>query len=75
MRRILTIATYLILVFGFVYISWQLGRAFAMSEDQEVTIVLQDSECWVYKALIDELMEPGGKGELNAKYNEYRKRE
>ena len=57
MRRILTIATYVILAFGFVYMSWQLGRAFAMSEEQEVTIVLQDTECWVYKALIDELIE------------------
>jgi len=58
MTRILTIATYLIFAFGFVYISWQLGRAFAMSEEQQVTIVLQDTQCWVYKALIDELVEP-----------------
>jgi len=72
MKKLLSIASFLILAFGFMYISWHVGRAYAKADNQEVTIILQDIEdCKVHKALIFELVEPSGKYEIHTKYEEY----
>ncbi len=64
MRKILSIASYAILVFAFGYMSWQVGRAYAESENIKTT------DCTVYVELIDELINPSIAVEINARYKE-----
>ena len=65
MRNILSIASYVILAFGFFYMSWQVGRAYAAAENAET------EDCAVYIELIDELAQLSGNYEIHTKYKEY----
>ncbi len=82
--------SYVVLVFGFLYLTWHMGRAFERAGAKEVTVTscttMQDEiDCHaiqmeindykrVYEEVLDELREPAPKSEWNNKYMEFTKR-
>ena len=80
--------SYMILVFGFFYMSWHFGRAYEKGTFDHVTVVNaseQATDCKevrqeirdykrVYQEVLKELDEPTPKADLNNKYMEFTKR-
>jgi len=74
--------SYFILVFGFLYVSWHMGRAFekdgAWGEDAAVRTVAACPEVdelkRVYEEVLRELEEPTPSSEWNTRYMEFTKR-
>lgn len=77
---------YLILVFGFFYMSWHFGRAYEKGAFDYVTVdasaevsdkaICEDArkEIEVYKEVLRELDNPTPRSEWNTKYMEFSKR-
>ena len=80
--------SYMILVFGFFYMSWHFGRAYEKGTFDHVAVVNasgQATDCKevrqeiqdykrVYQEVLRELDEPTPKADLNNKYMEFTKR-
>ncbi len=82
--------SYAVLVFGFIYITWHMGRAFERAGAEEVIVtscrtVEDNLDCHaiqmevkdykrVYEEVLHELEEPTHKNEWNNKYMEFTKR-
>lgn len=83
LSRLFKYGSYFVLIFGFLYVSWHLGRAFekdgAWVEDARAVRTAQacpevDELKRVYEEVLRELEEPTPKSEWNTRYMEFTKR-
>jgi hypothetical protein len=75
--KIFKYGSYMVLIFGFLYVSWHLGRSFEKTgaEGTAVTACAEvDDLKRVYEEVLRELEEPTPKSHWNNRYMEFTKR-
>jgi len=75
--RVFKYGSYMVLIFGFLYVSWHLGRSFEKAGAEQTAVAAcaeVDDLKRVYEEVLRELEEPAPKSHWNNRYMEFTKR-